>query len=840
MCITTKNCSSRVFLVACCLVFFCFFSYSLVAETSIRFIHMGAREGLVNLGVSALVQDKTGFIWVGTQGGLQRWDGKSFTLYENEPFNTNTIPHNQIQTLFLDTDGKTLWIGTYGGLAKLDTKTDFISTWSHEPTRSESLCNNTVVSIGRDAEGRLWVGTLDGLDRKEGDTFIHYRTGKNKEGKIESSLIRSLLLDSRGDFWVGTGEGGFYKYLLETDSFKAYRKSNLPGKEIFSDQVFSIKEDQDGYLWLGLWGFGLTRFDTKTEETKNYPLADSRVYFVNTEEQGFVRAGTWGGGYFELATDSEEIKQFRKDDDSLWSLSNNTVYSMLYDTAGNIWVGTNGGGFALVLKESPAYSLYEHDPKKTGSRSSGRTLSILEDSKNRLWIGSYNTGLNRLDPGETDFVHYVHNPENRKSLPNDIVGKVFEDSKGIIWIATNQGLARYNEEDDNFDVILHDPQNPFSLADNTVQNIIEEKETGNLWFATYNKGLEYWNREENIFYHFAYDSENPTSISNNLTLALAYDAQNRLWVGTSQGLCRYEGDGIFTRYVMDMHNPRSLPSSNIRWLHTSSDNCLWIATDSGGIAVYDEESDSFSHWTKKDGLISNSIFSMVEDNNKNIWAVSANGISIWDYTTKSWRQYLDHTRLRVSFALKNRIVELSEVKMQLESVNVKLETLAKKDGLTGVNNRRALTTELKQRFEEAVLLFEPIAALMIDIDFFKLYNDYYGHQKGDEALIAVARTLKNSLDRPKDSVSRYGGEEFIVLLPSTDHVGAKVIAERMRLAVENLEIPHIVSSVKKDITISVGYASYIPRRGEEMTTIIDMADRALYRAKDAGRNCISS
>jgi len=357
---------------------------------------------------------------------------------------------------------------------------------------------------------------------------------------------------------------------------------------------------------------------------------------------------------------------------------------------------------------------------------------------------------------------------------------------------------------------------------------------------TYNKGLEYWNREENIFYHFAYDSENPTSISNNLTLALAYDAQNRLWVGTSQGLCRYEGDGIFTRYTMDMHNPRSLPSSNIRWLHTSSDNCLWIATDSGGIAVYDEESDSFSHWTKKDGLISNSIFSMVEDNNKNIWAVSANGISIWDYTTKSWRQYLDHTRLRVSFALKNRIVELSEVKMQLESVNVKLETLAKKDGLTGVNNRRALTTELKQRFEEAVLLFEPIAALMIDIDFFKLYNDYYGHQKGDEALIAVARTLKKSLDRPKDSVSRYGGEEFIILLPSTDHVGAKVIAERMRLAVENLEIPHIVSSVKKDITISVGYASYIPRRGEEMTTIIDMADRSLYRAKDAGRNCISS
>ena len=134
---------------------------------------------------------------------------------------------------------------------------------------------------------------------------------------------------------------------------------------------------------------------------------------------------------------------------------------------------------------------------------------------------------------------------------------------------------------------------------------------------------------------------------------------------------------VFLRYIMDVHNPVAFPLQ-IFAIHTSSDNCLWIATDSGGIAVYDEETDSFSHWTKKDGLISNSIFALTEDANKNIWAVSANGISIWDYTTKSWRQYLDHTRLRVSFALKNRIVELSEVKMQLESVNVKLETLAKR------------------------------------------------------------------------------------------------------------------------------------------------------------------
>jgi len=990
------------------------FVRDIAAEEKIRFITMGAREGLVNQGVSAMVQDKAGFIWLGTQGGVQRWDGKSFVLYENEPFNPNSIPHNQVQSMYLDNDGETLWIGTYGGLAKIESRTGKISSWSHEDKNPDSLSNDIVVSIGQDSLGRLWVGTLDGLDRKEGERFVHYRTGSNSEGALASSLIRSIFNDSRGSLWIGTGGGGLYKYLPEEDRFKAYRASDkTPGRELPSDYVYSIKEDHEGYLWLGLWYYGLARLDPATEELINYPLPDQRVYFINADDSGYIRAGTWGDGLYELDLVNGSLNHYKKTEDWQWSLPNNTAYSMLKDRSGNLWIGTNGGGFSLILKEGGAYSIYEHDPLNPGSRSPGRTYSVLEDSKGRLWIATYNGGLDRLDPGENSFVHYRYDAKNPNSLPNDIVAKVYEDSKGNKWVLTNDGLALYDEKKDNFSIFRNDPNNPASIAGNTLQNMLEEPGTGNLWIATYNKGLEYWDRQNNIFYHYEHVPGDPKSIAANLSFALVYDNKGRLWVGTNQGLCRYEGNGEFVRYITDKTNPKSLPSQNIRYLLKDHIGRLWVGTDSGGVALYNEEEDNFSHWTKKDGLASNSIISLLEDKNNNIWAISTNGIAILDHYSKVWRFYLDQSRLRygdfsrgsfigrdgsvyigatnalykinsafaveknasfpvvltkieakfedletglapwftdsiklpwqkndlaLSFAaldyedpysiqyayqldghdkdwiysgsrsfasytnlrggkyvfkikaskgtgswveaeqnlhikvetapwlsiwaifvyigiglmalwlfsavrssklLKGQVDELSEIKTQLEDANLKLEDLATKDGLTGLNNRRALDRELSKHFEAAVLLKEPLAALMMDIDHFKAFNDRYGHQAGDECLVAVSQILKEVLERPKDSLSRYGGEEFLALLPGTDIAGAMLVAERMRKAVLSLQIPHESSGVSSFVSISVGYASFAPKKDMAADKIIDMADEALYRAKKGGRNRIS-
>jgi len=980
----------------------------------VRFINTGLRDGLANASVSSMVQDAAGFIWVGTQGGLHRWDGRSFTVYENEPFDPESLPHNLIQTLYMDDDGVTLWIGTYGGLARLDTRTGSFSSWTHDAARPASLANDVVVSIGRDAAGRLWVGTLDGLDRMDGDAFIHYAADPNDPRRLAVGLIRDIFRDSRGTLWVGTSGGGLYRYHPDTDSFIGLRSG--PGKGgLRSDYVFSISEDASGALWLALWNYGVSRYDPRTGSFDDYPLADTRVYFVDAGEPGFVRAGTWGGGLFELAVDSGDIRRFTRNSDRQWSLPHDTMYSMLVDRSGNAWIGTNGGGISLLMRDAGGYSIYEHDPSDPGSRSSGKTISVLEDAKGRLWVGTYNGGVDRLDPGATAFRHYRNVPGDTRSLPNDIVVKIYEDSRGVIWTLTNGGLASYDEKSDSFDRVARDPSDPDSIADSVLYDMIEEPGTGNYWIATYTKGVEYWDRTAGRFVHYPSVLGEPSTPSDNLVYSLAYDRMGRLWAGTNAGLCRYVGDGRFIRYEASREDKTKLPSKSIRDLYVDSSGSLWVSTNGGGLARYVEATDSFQHWTKRDGLQSNILLGVLEGNAGSIWAMTTNGLSVLEPRSGRWRPFFDQSRLRygeftsgrarsasgllyfgavnalyaidpavasyaaamppvrvtsiqldneeldtgltpwfverigvdwddthLSFsfaaldygdpyrvqyaymlegfdadwtysgsrsyagytnlpggrsyvfkvkaangvgdwsgvatelrvdvstapwfrwwaialyiaaavgvvwvvgvarshvALSSRVDELSRLKGQLESANVRLEVLAAHDGLTGLLNRRSLDGELARRCPASARLGEPIAALMVDIDYFKHYNDCYGHQAGDECLIAVAKAISTALERPQDSISRYGGEEFVALLPGTDEAGARLVAERVRAVVEGLGLPHADSAISSVVTVSVGYASTIPAPDDSPARIVDLADAALYRAKAAGRNRIAS
>lgn len=981
------------------------------AADVVRFVNLGLGDGLANASVSSMVQDAAGFIWIGTQGGLHRWDGLSFTLYENEPFDPESLPHNLIQTLFLDEDGETLWIGTYGGLSRFDTRTGVFSSWAHDPADPGSLANDVVVSIARDAEGRLWVGTLGGLDRMHGDSFVHYEASPEAEGALASGVIRALYRDSRGWLWVGTSGSGLYRYLPGTDSFLSVRSasSGLP-----SDYVFSIREDGEGRLWLALWFYGLSRYDPVGGTFENRRLEDGRAYLVNADLDGLVYVGTWGGGLFELSLDDGAIRRFTSDGERRWSLPHDTMYSMLVDRAGDAWVGTNGGGFSMLLHDEAGMSLYEHDPSDPGSLSSGKSISVLEDRRGRLWVGAYNGGVDRLDPGSSSFRRYRHDPDDERSLPNDIVVKIYEDGRGGLWFLTNDGLAKYDEGRDAFERVRRDRSSTEGDAVRILYDMVEEPGTGRYWIATYTSGLELWDPVDGTVERYPSVPGDPSTPSDNLVYAIAYDGRGRLWAATNAGLCRYEGDGRFVRYEASKTDRSKLPSRSLRDVYVDSLGRLWVSTSGGGVARYVEESDSFEHWTKRDGLQSNIVHGIVEAADGSIWAVSTSGLSVFDAAGGRWRPFSDQGRLRygeftsgrfasrsgllyfgavnalyvidpaaiaglpdappirftsikslneeldtglspwfvdrvrlgwsdphlsLSFAaldyadptrvqyayklegfdedwvysgarsyasytnlpggrsysfkvraataigdwdgeatelfievdkvpwlrwwaillylvaaglvaftvrlyasramLKSRVGELSALKGQLESANVKLEALAAHDGLTGLYNRRAFNDELAARWQAAGATGEPLAALMIDIDFFKPYNDRYGHQAGDACLAAIAAAVKAALDRPHDSASRYGGEEFVALLPGTDAAGAARVAEKVRAAIEALGIPHGGSSVASAVTASVGYASLRPEPGSPPGRLVDLADEALYRAKNGGRNRVS-
>ncbi|HRZ88747.1 MAG TPA: two-component regulator propeller domain-containing protein, partial [Spirochaetia bacterium] len=391
-----------------CLVWLIAAAGSFGVETPFRFTSIGAREGLPNSSVAAIVQDSRGFLWFGTQNGLVRWDGYTFKLFENAPFVSDTLVHNQIQTLLLS--GDTLWIGTYGGLNRFDLRTESFTAYRSDPKDPGSLSADLVISLCEDSAGRLWVGTSRGLDRlTEKGTFVHYRSIPGDPRSLGADLIRSVFEDSRGTLWVGTSGGGLARYQPVSDDFDVVRAG--PGSSLPSDYVMSISESPSGELWFAFWYGGIARLaDPESLRFEHVRLADDRTYFVDARRGDVVLAGSWGGGLFAYHPATGALERYRAADGP-GSIAGDVVYSSLLDEDGAFWIGTNGNGVSRTERSDLRYEAYQHgdDP---GSLAAGKASAILEDSRGRLWVGIYSGGLDRRDPGKTSFAHYRRDPRN--------------------------------------------------------------------------------------------------------------------------------------------------------------------------------------------------------------------------------------------------------------------------------------------------------------------------------------------------------------------------------------------------------------------------------------------
>lgn len=601
--------------------------FSLEADDRLFFTSMGTRDGLPNAAISAIVQDAKGFLWFGTQGGLVRYDGYSFKVFENIPFEKNAFSHNQVQTLFLD--GDYLWVGTYGGLNRLDLKTEQITKYLHDPLDPESLRADLVSAIARDKQGRLWVGTAKGLDLldEESGHFTRYEQNDPAD-PLSNVLIRDLHLDASGMFWVAThGRGLFYRDSESSRFIQVPQQAN-GSRSLPSVFIMSISEDPDGELWFGSWFGGISRLtDRAAFEFETIRLEDDRIYFVAALDSRKVLAGSWGGGLFIYDTENGSIVR-KQHSDGQGSIPNDVVYSVYLDTNQVYWIGTNGGGPARSERVDSRYRMFMHDPDREDTLSAGKVTALVEDHDGLIWVGMYNGGLNLLDPVSGKVKRYVHDNNDPNSLPDNIINDLFIDSFGKLWVLSNGGFAQYNRELDNFTVHLPDPDNPHAIAD-LVTYTIQEAPDGNLWLGTFTHGLNLYERASGRFLQFPPDAASDTAPADSLVYALEFDEQGRLWVGYNNGLDRYE-NGRFIRYRYDMNNPEGISSNTIRNMYLDSRKRLWLGTVGGGIMRYNPESDTFSHFTKKEGLPDNTVRSILEDDKGDLWIGTATGIGIID------------------------------------------------------------------------------------------------------------------------------------------------------------------------------------------------------------------
>jgi signal transduction histidine kinase/ligand-binding sensor domain-containing protein/CheY-like chemotaxis protein len=614
-------------------------------QMDIYFEHISLEHGLSQSTVLCILQDSKGFLWFGTEDGLNRYDGYHFKVYKPDPKNPSSLSFNWIWSIFEDHEG-ILWIGTTGGgLNKFDRKTEMFTHYKRIPEDPTSLSNNFVFSIIEDQEGMLWVGTYWGLNKfdRESDKFTHYMPNPEDLNSLSHHSIQVISVDHTGVLWIGTDGGGLNK--LEPKKGKFTRYMNVPGNEesLSHNTVRAIYEDSSGVLWVGTTG-GLNKFDPQKEKFVRYmadpgnpnSLSHNEVNSIYEDRSGTLWIGTEEGlNVFDR--EKQIFTHYKANPSAPNSLSYNSIWSIFEDRSGVLWVGTNVGGLNTYNKARERFSHFYSDPNDPNSLSENKVWAIWEERPGLLWIGTAG-GLKKWDREKKRVTLYKNDPGNPNSLSHNTVKVIYEDLSGVLWIGTDGGLNKFDREKEIFTRYMADPTKPNRISHNIIYSIYEDR-TGILWIGTFG-GLNKFNRKKETFTCYKYDPGNPNSLSHSVVRVILEDRFGVFWIGTGGGLNKFDPDTeTFTCYAAVPGIPDSLSHNNIYSIHEDQSKTLWIGTAGGGLNKLDRERKTFIHYNMEDGLPNDVIYGILEDEHGNLWLSTNKGLSMFNPQTERFKNY---------------------------------------------------------------------------------------------------------------------------------------------------------------------------------------------------------
>ena len=621
--------------------------------SSVAFEHISIDKGLSQSIVKCLLRDRKGFIWLGTEDGLNKYDGYDFRVLRHDPKNPDSLSYNDITALSEDDAGR-IWIGTFqGGLNRFDPVTERNVRYRANPSDPRRLSHDNIRVVFRDRSGGIWVGTEGGLNKYDpaADAFVRYMNGPEAATGPNPNLITAIAQDAAGALWIGT-PAGLHRFDSRAGLFTLVSPDPRSGRAPRPDSVSAIAADPAGILWIGTSGGGLIRFDPRTEAGIRYrcdpsdPGSLGRDYLnvISVSRAGDVWIGTDGGGLSVLRKAESRFIRYRHDDRDPESLAYDEIRSILEDGSGIFWIGTYGRGVDKYNPGKRKFSHYRFDSNNPDSISHPIVWTICEDRFGELWIGTHGGGLDRLNRKTGRVVHYRTQAGDPGSLPGDIVRCVYETRDGTLWIGTHGGgLARFERETNRFVRYPVDEGNPASLSHNQIRCITEDR-FGLLWIGTYGGGLNKFDRGRNVFTRYRTKAGDSSSLSHDIVRVILEDpAENGrfLWIGTEGGgLNRFDRQTEkFTRFQNDPDNPRSLSKNHVFALIKDKAGALWIGTFAGGLNRLDEKTGLFTRYTTQDGLPSNSIYGILADDRGGLWMSTTNGLSRFDLVSGTFDNF---------------------------------------------------------------------------------------------------------------------------------------------------------------------------------------------------------
>ncbi len=631
---------------------------------SMRFRRLSIEEGLSQATGQAILQDNMGFMWFGTQGGLNRYDGHTFTLYKHDSHEPTSLAHNHVWAL-CDDDSGNLWIGTDGGgLDRWDRRADTFIHHRHDPEDPASLSGDRVRALLLDSSGTLWVGTAAaGLSRHDSvtGTFSRIRSGPvaPKGGKrntdpttLSDDRIRALYEDHSGILWIGT-RGGLNRLDRATRQIVRYTHDPSDPSSLSDNHVYAIHQDAGGNLWVGTDG-GLNRLERGSGSFARYAndpllpssLSDNRVRAILEDRDGRLWIAT-DGGLNLFDRDAETFVRYVHEPANSASLSHDSILSLYQDASGVLWVGTIGGGLNRWNPVTWSFPHYQSRPREPHGLSNDIVTAFSEDAVGDLWIGTFGSGLNRWQRDSGNITYYRNDPANPSSLSDDRVMALVHDRLGQLWVGTrNSGLDRLDSQNGNFTHYAHDPRERDSLSNDLIMSLFEDR-YGTLWIGTSGGGLDRFDRNSERFVAFRHDPGDPTSLSDDRVSCITEDPAGRLWVGTLGGLNRFAADRerrSFEHYRHQADNPRSLASDDVMSLHVDSSGILWVGTKAGGLDRLDDLTGqpaeaAFRNYSERDGLPNATVYGIRSDGEGRLWLSTNDGLARFDPRSETFDNY---------------------------------------------------------------------------------------------------------------------------------------------------------------------------------------------------------
>ncbi|MBN1940122.1 MAG: response regulator [Candidatus Aminicenantes bacterium] len=618
------------------------------------FVRVTIAEGLSQGTGFTIFQDRQGFIWIGTEDGLNRYDGYNFRIYRptDDP---ESIGNTQTNAILEDSSG-TLWLGTSSGLNRYNRDRDNFTRFRSDPDDPRTISPGAVYSLCESRSGILWVGTdggLNGYDLKTGVFTRHVRPAVQTQNPVDRA-VRAIVEDKNGLLWLATSSG-LHGFNPADGSTKRYVNDPSDPRSLSGSRVTSLFDDPDGPLWIGTEGGGLCALDREKGECTRYlqdfrnprSLSNPNVYVIYRDRSGNLLIGTYDGlNIFDDETgDFTVIRHNPADPNSLsmdyvisiaedrtgvlWigtrgrglnkyvpdrkkfgvlrdimggkrALVSNRIRSIAEDSEGNIWFASEDKGLGRWNRRDDTHTYIEYEPRRPSGLNSNATYSLCFDKSGVLWVGTFGGGLNRYDLKTGTFRHFRHVPGDPSSLSHDSVRSLFRDHLGILWVGTEGGgLNRFDPEKNAFVRYRNDPSRPDSIS-NDIIRVIQEDRSGNLWVGS-RGGISRLDRERGTFVNFRRRPDVPGSISNDYVMTLCPDPRGYLWVGTTDGLNKFDPKTeTFTSYGTS----NGFPNNMIYGILLDDANLLWISTNAG-LVRFNPETLAVKVFDVSDGLQGN-------------------------------------------------------------------------------------------------------------------------------------------------------------------------------------------------------------------------------------------